>query len=114
MIHESAVFDGAIIGKNVRIDAFALVNKGVVIGDDCYIGPYTHVKAHLPPYTKALRDGSIGINYLGLRPFYSKETLAHMGRIYKALRDGHALTHNSEEYALKLIRFFKEYCERVI
>lgn len=111
MIHPTAVIgDGAQIGKNVRIDAFALINKGVIIGDDCYIGPYTHVKAHLPPYTKALRDGTLTVNYLGLRPFYSKETIAHISEVYSDLKEGRTPTHDDEEYARKLIYFFEVNC----
>ncbi len=38
MIHQLALVDpGAVIGKNTRVDAFAVISKNVVIGDNCHI-----------------------------------------------------------------------------
>ncbi|MFP4465437.1 MAG: acyl-ACP--UDP-N-acetylglucosamine O-acyltransferase [Candidatus Goldiibacteriota bacterium] len=45
MIHDTAlVSEKAEIGKNVKVGAFAIIDEGVVVGDECEIAPKVHLK----------------------------------------------------------------------
>jgi len=45
MIHETAIVSkNAVLGKDVKVGAFAIIDDGVVVGDGCEIAPRVHLR----------------------------------------------------------------------
>jgi UDP-N-acetylglucosamine acyltransferase len=62
-IHHTAIIEeGAILGKDVSIDAFSFIGKNVVIGDNSSVGKYTIVEGHtlIGKHTHIFSHAAIG------------------------------------------------------